>query len=69
MWHDEYTFGIKYSTIMNAPYLIAGAETVHAQWPEVEPKDVPLDTKLDTHSTWKWRRNRKPADADADAAA
>lgn len=54
---------------MNAPYLIAGAETVHAQWPEVEPKDVPLDTKLDTHSTWKWRRNRKPADADADAAA
>lgn len=48
--HDEYTYDIVYSTMMNLVPLAMGAKTYRAQWPqEAAEPDLPID------KTFQWK--------------
>ncbi|KIV88243.1 hypothetical protein PV10_07945 [Exophiala mesophila] len=42
-WHDEYTFDIPFSTMINIPRLVDGASSIVSQWNDTEIQEVPWD--------------------------
>ncbi|OAP54916.1 hypothetical protein AYL99_10616 [Fonsecaea erecta] len=42
-WHQEYTFDIPFSTMINIPRLANGAASVVSQWPDTEIQEAPFN--------------------------
>ncbi|OAL33816.1 hypothetical protein AYO20_06827 [Fonsecaea nubica] len=45
-WHEEYTFDIPFSTMMNIPRLADGATSVLSQWADVPIQEVTFDLAI-----------------------
>lgn len=43
-WHDAHSFGIVYSTMLNAVALANGSKTARAQWDDVVPQEIEHET-------------------------
>lgn len=42
-WHEAFSNGIVYSTMLNAQSLADGATTIRAQWPEAGLQDIEIE--------------------------
>ncbi|KAJ5168012.1 uncharacterized protein N7482_003606 [Penicillium canariense] len=42
-WHEAFSSGITYSTMLNAKRLVDGAKTATAQWPDVEVQEMDFE--------------------------
>jgi hypothetical protein len=50
-WHDQYTFDMPFSTMMNIPRLVDGASSVLSQWPDTKVQEVPFNADIRHPST------------------